>query len=112
MSNTLHHKLATMLDVVYPEADTGVLADQLLETMGLAVDASAPPAHQNNWDEADVMLITYADTVQRNGEKPLQTLNRFLDDCLKDTVSAVHILPFFPYSSDDGFLRDGLSGGQ
>ena len=103
MSNTLHHKLATMLDVVYPEADTGVLADQLLETMGLAWDTSAPPAHQNNWGESDVMLITYADTVQRKGEKPLQTLNQFLDDCLKDTVSAVHILPFFPYSSDDGF---------
>ena len=46
MSNTLHHKLATMLDVVYPEADTGVLADQLLETMGLAWDTSAPPAHR------------------------------------------------------------------
>ncbi|WP_428398881.1 sugar phosphorylase [Marinobacter salarius] len=103
MSNTLHHKLATMLDVVYPEADTGALADQLLETMGLAWDTSAPPAHQNNWDESDVMLITYADTVQRKGEKPLQTLNRFLDDCLNDTMSAVHILPFFPYSSDDGF---------
>ncbi len=42
MSNTLHHKLATMLDVVYPEADTGALADQLLETMGLAWDTSAP----------------------------------------------------------------------
>ena len=33
MSNTLHHKLATMLDVVYPEADTGVLADQLRTTV-------------------------------------------------------------------------------
>ena len=103
MSNTLHHKLATMLDVVYPAIDTDFLADQLLETMGLASDTSAPPAHQNNWDESDVMLITYADTVQRKGEKPLQTLYQFLDDCLKDTVSAVHILPFFPYSSDDGF---------
>lgn len=103
MSNTLHHKLATMLDVVYPAIDTDFFADQLLKTMGLAADTPAPPAHQNNWDESDVMLITYADTVQRQGEKPLQTLNRFLDDCLKDTLSAVHILPFFPYSSDDGF---------
>ncbi|MCL7943990.1 sugar phosphorylase [Marinobacter sp. ATCH36] len=103
MSNTLHHKLATMLDVVYPAIDTGFLADQLLQTMGLERDAAAPPAHQNNWDEADVMLITYADTVQRENEKPLQTLYQFLQDCLRDTVSAVHILPFFPYSSDDGF---------
>ena len=31
------------------------------------------------------------------------TLKYFLDDCLRDSVTAVHILPFFPYSSDDGF---------
>ena len=103
MSNNLHHKLATMLDVVYPAIDTGFLADQLLQTMGLARDTPAPPPHQNNWDESDVMLITYADTVQRSGEKPLKTLFLFLEDCLKETISSVHILPFFPYSSDDGF---------
>lgn len=100
---TLHQKLATMLEVVYPAVDTNFLADQLLTTMGLSADVPAPPAHQNNWNESDVMVITYADTVQRENEKPLQTLYRFLEDCLKDTVSSVHILPFFPYSSDDGF---------
>ncbi|TGN39842.1 sugar phosphorylase [Marinobacter confluentis] len=103
MTRPLHHKLATMLGVVYPELDAPALAARLLETMGLADDAAAPPAHQNNWDESDVMLITYADTVQSAGEKPLKTLLRFLDDCLSDTVSVVHLLPFFPYSSDDGF---------
>jgi sucrose phosphorylase len=103
VSNALHHKLAAMLGVVYPTLDASALATGLLETMGLADAAPAPPAHQNNWDEADVMLITYADTIQAAGEKPLKTLHRFLDDCLSDTVSVVHILPFFPYSSDDGF---------
>jgi sucrose phosphorylase len=103
VSNALHHKLAAMLGVVYPTLDASALATGLLETMGLADDAPAPPAHQNNWDESVVMLITYADTIQAAGEKPLKTLHRFLDDCLSDTVSVVHILPFFPYSSDDGF---------
>ncbi len=103
MSHNLHHKLSAMLDVVYPFLDTELLASELLETMGLADDAAAPPAHQNNWDESDVMLITYADSIQQAGEKPLKTLGRFLDDCLSDTVSVVHLLPFFPYSSDDGF---------
>jgi len=73
------------------------------EKSGLEPDAPSPPAHQNQWDEGDVLLITYADTVQRDGEKPLVTLKHFLDDCLRDSVNAVHILPFFPYSSDDGF---------
>lgn len=103
MSNALHQKLVTMLGTVYPAQDAPALALQLLETMGLPEDATAPPAHQNNWDESDVMLITYADTVQAADEKPLKTLHRFLDDCLSDTVSVVHLLPFFPYSSDDGF---------
>lgn len=103
MNSELMQKLAGMLDQVYPALDTRWLAGELIQAMGLAADAKGPPAHQNNWDEGDVLLITYADSVQRGDEKPLCTLHHFLDDCLQDTVSAVHILPFFPYSSDDGF---------
>ena len=103
MTQPLKAKLVAMLEVVYPELDCDFLAEQLLTTMGLEPNQAPPPAHQNNWDESDVVLITYADTVQRADEKPLQTLHRFLGDCLSDSVSSVHILPFFPYSSDDGF---------
>jgi sucrose phosphorylase len=49
------------------------------------------------------MLITYADMVSEAGIPPLVTLNDFLTVHLKDVISAIHILPFFPYSSDDGF---------
>jgi len=103
MTQPLKAKLVSMLEVVYPELDCDFLAEQLLTTMGLEPNQAPPPAHQNNWDESDVVLITYADTVQRADEKPLQTLHRFLGDCLSESVSSVHILPFFPYSSDDGF---------
>jgi len=103
MSQSLESRLVTMLEVVYPALDCEFLADQLLDAMGLDPEADPPPAHQNNWSQADVVLITYADTVQRADEKPLVTLKRFLDDCLRESVTAVHILPFFPYSSDDGF---------
>lgn len=103
MSEPLKSKLTGMLEVVYPDLDCGFLSEKLLKTMGLAPNQEAPPAHQNHWDESDVVLITYADTIRRADEKPLVTLREFLTDCLADTVSAVHILPFFPYSSDDGF---------
>ena len=53
--------------------------------------------------EKDIILITYGDQVQRPGEAPLETLKVFLDSYLKDIVNSVHILPFYPYSSDDGF---------
>jgi sucrose phosphorylase len=103
MTQPLTSRLEGMLQAVYPTLDCGALANDLLGAMALEPDAPSPPAHQNQWDEGDVLLITYADTVQRDGEKPLVTLKHFLDDCLRDSVNAVHILPFFPYSSDDGF---------
>jgi len=103
MSQVLRAKLVSMLETVYPALDCDFLAGQLLTTMGLQADQPPPPAHQNHWSESDVVLITYADTVQQAGEKPLATLHQFLNHCLSDSISAVHILPFFPYSSDDGF---------
>jgi glucosylglycerate phosphorylase len=53
--------------------------------------------------EQDVMLITYADNLQESDVPPLRTLGTFCRERLKDVVSVVHLLPFFPYSSDDGF---------
>ena len=103
MTQALKAKLVALLNTVYTDLDGDFLADELLGTMGLMPDQPPPPAHQNNWDESDVVLITYADTVQQTGQKPLVTLHRFLSDCLADSLSTVHILPFFPYSSDDGF---------
>ena len=45
---------------------------------------------------SDVILITYADTLLREGELPLQTLHKFLDNHLKEVFSGLHLLPFFP----------------
>jgi glycosidase len=53
--------------------------------------------------EKDVILITYGDQVNKDYEPSLQTLKRFMDKHLKGVVNSVHILPFYPYSSDDGF---------
>ncbi|HVN55861.1 MAG TPA: sugar phosphorylase [Anaerolineaceae bacterium] len=54
-------------------------------------------------DQRDAILITYGDQFQQPGEAPLRTLARFTERFLRGTVSGLHILPFFPYSSDDGF---------
>lgn len=53
--------------------------------------------------ERDVMLITYGDSLVEPGQPPLQTLHEFALRYLKGVISTLHILPFFPYSSDDGF---------
>lgn len=54
-------------------------------------------------NEQDTILITYGDQFQEPNKPPLQTLHQVLTESLGCPVSGVHILPFFPYSSDDGF---------
>ncbi|MGD8241617.1 MAG: alpha-amylase family glycosyl hydrolase [Desulfobacterales bacterium] len=55
------------------------------------------------FSEKDVVLITYGDSIRREGQVPLQTLHAFAREYLQGVISAVHFLPFFPWSSDDGF---------
>jgi len=55
------------------------------------------------FSQEDVVLITYGDSLKKDGEAPLATLHEFANQYLKDAVSNIHFLPFFPYSSDDGF---------
>lgn len=52
--------------------------------------------------ERDALIIAYGDHLWRDGEAPLVTLRQVLQQ-FKLPVSGVHVLPFFPYSSDDGF---------
>lgn len=57
------------------------------------------------WTEEDILLITYGDSILKTGleNNKLKALELFLNTYLKDTVTALHILPFFPFSSDGGF---------
>lgn len=60
-------------------------------------------AARRSLTEQDILLITYGDQIRQPGRPPLRTLAHFLDSELAGAVSGVHILPCFPYSSDDGF---------
>ena len=53
--------------------------------------------------ERDAMLITYADQVVEPGAAPLRTLASVLRAHTAGAITGVHLLPFFPSSSDDGF---------
>ena len=59
--------------------------------------------HSGELTERDSILITYGDQVQSTNEKPLQTLGKFCKKYLTNIVSGIHILPFYPWTSDDGF---------
>ena len=79
------------------------LAFELIEIMDVGQQPTMSRSSQSQWDERDIIAITYADTILEHRKKPLVALKHFLDSYLKNTVSAVHILPFFPFTSDDGF---------
>lgn len=64
---------------------------------------SAKTDYAPRFSQQDSILITYGDTIT-DGDKPgLQVLETFLEEHVKDAISAVHILPMYPYTSDDGF---------
>ncbi len=61
------------------------------------------PIQRNGLSQRDSILITYGDTLKKEGEKPLVTFERFARKYLEGKVSAIHFLPIYPYTSDDGF---------
>ncbi|GAB2196152.1 sugar phosphorylase [Sessilibacter sp. MAH4] len=107
VENHLRQKVIRHLEFIYSQVEIDLsyeaLADALLKIMRLDQSCCDPVAHTNHWSQKDTILITYGDSLKREGERPLNTLNEFLLKYCQDFLSSVHILPFFPYSSDDGF---------
>lgn len=105
--NDLNAKLIQQLSTIYQDVKLNesceVIAQSLLTIMGLSSPKVIPEPFINHWSEQDVILITYGDSIISDDNPPLKTLKMFLDDTIEDTINSVHILPFFPYSSDDGF---------
>lgn len=58
---------------------------------------------KQQWDERDVVLITYADQFRGEQGKPLAVFNDVYQRWFSSVFSHVHLLPFYPWSSDDGF---------
>jgi sucrose phosphorylase len=65
-------------------------------------DSKANPVER--FTEKDLVLITYGDLVQGKGHSPLASLAEFIQrPRFRNLFNTIHILPFFPYSSDRGF---------
>ena len=58
---------------------------------------------EKRFTEKDVILITYGDLLRGEERSPLSSLARFCETYLEGTINTLHLLPFFPYSSDRGF---------
>jgi glucosylglycerate phosphorylase len=74
--------------------------DDLLARFRPRLAARKPPAHPSG---NQALLITYGDTLLGGRESPLAALREFARRHLKGRLSGIHLLPFFPSSSDYGF---------
>ena len=82
----------------------GELPEVLIQGLEKLSAAPESQSHDELWCERDVVLITYADQVRSSGLSPLQAQKQFLlDHDLEELIRCVHLLPFCPFTSDDGF---------
>ena len=116
-ASALHHGLlpkrfeaiAANLSALYPQSGE-LMLDRLVATLS-RYQPTMPrgeAAAASGCSERDVVLISYGDSIRRgagraDAEPPLSVLKRFADDRLRGAISRIHLLPFFPWSSDDGF---------
>ena len=100
-------RITELIEELYGKSD----AEEILRQMEMRLQkvqthmAGKPfqPQADMTLTERDAILITYGDQFSANHQKPLAALSEFLNYHLADFISGVHILPFFPFSSDDGF---------
>jgi len=98
----LRRRILPHLDMLY-----GARAEECFRRIVECIDRihlAAPSSRGELWDERDVVLVAYGDHVRDEHGPPLAALGRFLADVGLDRLfRAIHVLPCFPYSSDDGF---------
>lgn len=106
LSNSILERIETRFQRLYPEQWEGLM-ERLLYTVGRYGVGTPPAENPGGPDEKEVVLITYADSIRvasaEHLELPLVTLRRFCREHLRGAISTVHLLPFYPWSSDDGF---------
>lgn len=106
LSSRLKSDLLELVGSIYPQQDSEALFVQIVDAFWSgdhlprrkSRTLSAAP-----WSEKDTTLIAYGNSIVDGEHKPLDLLHDFLLANLKGVVNGVHILPFFPFTSDDGF---------
>lgn len=91
-------RICRRLQLLYSDSDV----DELFERCRSALGDPTPSTGGDRWSENDVVLIAYPDQISDQDQPPLATLKSVLSE-VDHAFSTIHILPFFPSSSDDGF---------
>ena len=95
-------KIINLISRVYSDEVDGSYIEKVKQRIN-ACRKNIIETRKKQWNEADVVLITYADQFSSPNEKTLVIFKRFYDKYLAGIFPIVHFLPFYPWSSDDGF---------
>ncbi|ABV50542.1 Glycoside hydrolase family 13 [Prochlorococcus marinus str. MIT 9215] len=101
-------KIDKLLKTIYTNNTTeeiNFISNQLLQILSDFSEKSAyeEKRDKERWNESHSVLITYADSIYKNGEATLTTLNELLSKHFGSLSKVVHILPFLKSTSDGGF---------
>ena len=105
-SVAFNRALKEKLAVIYPALDADELANKVIDAFWPNDTKQRKRGRvpgNTMWSQRDALLITYGNSLQDGVHKPLDLLYDFLLGNLKNVLNGVHILPFFPFTSDDGF---------
>lgn len=103
-NSNLDERLLSHLQKIYGAECAPELFERLTQLITRHIGQRKPrQASGGLWDEKSNILITYGDSVLYPSLEPLASLKQFLDQRLKGVFSLVHVLPFYPFSSDGGF---------
>ena len=103
MDNRIKHKLEYLYGKEVGAQTTDRLGDLIDEWRRRLPEIPGSETGGVPVDESDAVIIAYGDTIRSPDQAPLAALKTFADERLAGVVSGIHILPFYPYSSDDGF---------
>jgi glucosylglycerate phosphorylase len=95
-------KVNDLLDGLYGHGVGGPVYEQLtrlVENHRLHISTSQP----QGLDQGDTILIAYPDQIRQAGQPSLAVLEDFCRLHLLHTLTGIHLLPFYPWTSDDGF---------
>ncbi|MDT2845622.1 sugar phosphorylase [Enterococcus thailandicus] len=95
-------KIAAHLEKIYTSKQDLDQANQLFTDL-LEKYATKKFTENPAIDQSNAYLITYGDSFQHGNEKGLKVLREVVQTYLDDSITDVHLLPMFPFTSDDGF---------
>lgn len=106
ISHPMVQQLKARFSRLYGDAMAELCTQRAIMLIGRYGRLDGPRAERQTssaWSEKTAVLIAYPNHVTSPPASPLVALNTFVSQRLYDVFDTIHILPFFPSSSDDGF---------